>query len=165
MPITAAVAVLRSAMILIVACLLAATLLRPAAGATAGEIAADEVAALYERFVAAQNRRDIPAVRDLLLQDRRFLWVSDGKAFWGPDAMVERMGRFQAAEVWRVEPDRARRRYVETSADSGYLHQPLTLHIGPAAAPDAIPFLVSVLCIRTADGWRIAALLTTVEKP
>lgn len=143
------------------AALAAATLFAAAAHATPAE----DVAALYERFVAAQNRRDIAAVRDLLLPDQRFLWVSDGKAFWGPDTMVERMSRFQAAEVWRVEPDRARRRFVEISGDSGYLYQPLTLRIGTAASPDAIAFLVSVLCTRTPDGWRIAALLTTVENP
>lgn len=169
MPIAAAAAVLRACLILIVATLFAATLLGPARGATdadgAAEEVAEEVAALYERFVAAQNRRDIPAVRDLLLPGQRFLWVSDGKAFWGADTMVERMRRFQAAEVWRVEPDRARRRLVEIAADSALLYQPLTLRIGAAASPDAIAFLVSVLCTRTPDGWRIAALLTTVENP
>lgn len=126
---------------------------------------ADEVVALYERFAEAQNRRDPDAVRALLLSSERFLWVSDGKAFWGPDTMVERMVRFQKSEVWRVEPDRTRRRIVEVSADRAHLFQPLVLRIGSAAAPDAIPFLVSVLCERTAEGWRIAGLLTTVEKP
>ena len=165
MPIAAAIAVLRAGMILIVATLFAATLLGPASGPAHGATPAEEVVDLYERFVAAQNRRDIPAVRDLLLPDQRFLWVRDGKAFWGPDSMVERMSRFQAAEVWRVEPDRERRRFVAISGDSGYLYQPLTLRIGAAASADAIAFLVSVLCIRTPDGWRIAALLTTVENP
>lgn len=126
---------------------------------------AGEIVALYERFAEAQNRRDPAAVRALLLSSERFLWVSDGKAYWGPDTMVERMIRFQKAELWRVEPDRARRRIVAISADRAHLFQPLVLRIGAAAAPDAIPFLVSVLCVRTADGWRIAGLLTTVEKP
>lgn len=126
---------------------------------------ADEVIALYERLAEAQNRRDTAAVRALLLSSQRFLWVSDGKAFWGPDTMVERMARFQKAELWRVEPDRSRRRIVEFSGDRAHLFQPLVLRIGAAGAPDAIPFLVSVLCERTTDGWRIAGLLTTVEKP
>ena len=126
---------------------------------------ADEVVALYERFAAAQNRRDIEAVRALLLPSDRFLWVSDGKAFWGPDAMLERMARFQQAALWKVEPDRARRRVVDVAGDRAHLYQPLVLRIGAPDAPDRIPFLVSMLCERTADGWRIAALLTTVEKP
>lgn len=126
---------------------------------------ADEVTALYERFVAAQNRHDLAAVRTLFLESDRFLWISDGKAFWGPDTVIARMNGFQAAELWEVVPDRGRRRFVEVADGSAYLYQPLTLRIGPAANPDSIPFLVSVLCVRTGDGWRIAALLTTVEKP
>ncbi|EDP65136.1 hypothetical protein BAL199_01279 [alpha proteobacterium BAL199] len=126
---------------------------------------ADEVTALYEQFVAAQNRHDLTTVRALLVPTDAFVWVSDGKAFWGPETMIERMSRFQASEVWEVIPDRERRRFIDLSADSAYLYQPLTLRIGSAAQPDAIPFLVSVLCVQTEDGWRIKALLTTVEKP
>lgn len=132
---------------------------------TARAAPADEVVGLYERFAEAQNRHDLAAVRALLLPSDRFLWVSDGKAFWGPDAMLERMARFQQAAVWEVEPDRIRRRVVEVAGDRAHLFQPLVLRIGAAGAPDRIPFLVSVLCERTAEGWRIAALLTTVEKP
>jgi len=54
---------------------------------------------------------------------------------------------------------------VEVAADAAYLYQPLTLRIGPAAKPSEIPFLVNVLSVRTAEGWRIAALFTTTEKP
>ena len=40
----------------------------------------------------------------------------------------------------------------------------LTLTIGLKAKPDAIHFLVSILCVKKAEGWRIAALFTTTEK-
>jgi hypothetical protein len=36
--------------------------------------------------------------------------------------------------------------------------------IGSAKAPDRLRFLVSMLCVRTPDGWRIAALFTTTAK-
>ena len=124
---------------------------------------AEDVVALYERFAAAQNRRDVASVRSLLDSSERFLWVSNGQAFWGADTMVARMSQFQEAEVWEVRPDRSRRVFVSLGPDTAHLYQPLTLRIGPAAGPDEIPFLVDVLCVRTADGWRIAALLTTTE--
>lgn len=126
---------------------------------------AEEVAALYERFVTAQNERDLAAVHALLLPSADFQWVSDGRSYWGPDALVERMSVFQKAEIWEVVPDRARRRFVPVSADAGYLYQPLVLRIGARARPDEIPFLVNVLAVRRPDGWRIAALFTTTEKP
>ena len=36
----------------------------------------DEIRALFERFVAAQNAHDLSAVRDLLWDSARFLWVT-----------------------------------------------------------------------------------------
>src|SRR5438128_2419721 len=40
----------------------------------------EEVRATYERFVAAQNARDLDGVRALLLDSPQFLWVSDGRS-------------------------------------------------------------------------------------
>jgi ketosteroid isomerase-like protein len=135
-------------------------LLAPAANATPEE----EILATYNRFLAAQNARDLAAVREVLSEHPRFLWVSDGRAYWGREAMLERMGRFQTADVWHVTPHLARAVPVLLNATTGFLHLPLTLRIGPAADPSAIDFLVGVLCVRTADGWRIAALFTTEDK-
>lgn len=123
-----------------------------------------EVRTLYERFAAAQNARDLVAVRQLLLGEPRFLWVSDGQSFWGPDAVLSRMASFQKAEVWRVEPDLAHAVAVPVREGVAYLHLPLVLVIGPAINPDRLHFLVSVLGVQTDRGWRIAALFTTNEK-
>lgn len=124
-----------------------------------------EVRALYERLVAAQNARDVTAVRALLWDSPHFLWISDGKPFWGADAMIARMSAFQRAEVWEVTPDRARARVVEVSPTSAVLFQPLRLTLGPRADPRSIDFLVNMLAVRTADGWRVGALYTTDENP
>ena len=39
---------------------------------------AGEVLALYQRFAAAQNARDLAQVRPLFVDSPRFLWISDG---------------------------------------------------------------------------------------
>jgi ketosteroid isomerase-like protein len=135
-----------------------------AAAPTASAAPADEVRELYGRFLEAQNARDLARVRSVLLDSPKFLWVSDGMSVWGPDALVERMSLFQKAEVWRVEPDLAAAVSVEVGKDAAYLHLPLVLEIGPAADPDRLPFLVSVLGVETGEGWRIAALFTTTAK-
>jgi ketosteroid isomerase-like protein len=124
----------------------------------------DELRATYERFVAAQNARDLKRVRELLIDAPQFLWVSDGMAVWGANAMLERMASFQEAEVWRVEPDLARAVPVRVTGTTAFLHLPLTLVIGSSPSPDRLRFLVSILCVRTAEGWRIAALFTAPEK-
>jgi hypothetical protein len=127
---------------------------------------AEDVRSTYEAFAAAQNRHDLAAVRNLLLDSPRFLWVSDGRSYWGRDALVERMALFQKSEVWEVRPALDKAVAVEVDERSGYLHLPLVLAIGARQpGPDELRFLVSVLCVRTGEGWRIAALFTTAEKP
>jgi len=123
-----------------------------------------EVRALYDQFAAAQNARDLVKVKTFLVDTPEFLWVSDGMSFWGPDALVKRMAEFQLAEVWRVDPDLAHAAVVEVNDGAAYIHMPLTLTIGLKTKPDAIQFLVSILCVKKAEGWRIAALFTTTEK-
>jgi uncharacterized protein (TIGR02246 family) len=145
---------------------LAAALVAGAAVPAARAGTEEEVRALYERFYRAQNARDLGSVRGLLLESDDFLWVSDGKSFWGPDTLVERMAAFQRFAVWRVEPLLDRARVVEVAAEVAYLHLPLDLAIGASEA-EAAPFrwLVSMLCRRTGQGWRIAALFTTADNP
>jgi ketosteroid isomerase-like protein len=140
--------------------LIVATVVAPAARAAP----VDEVRALYGRFLAAQNARDLQQVRSVLWDSPKFLWVSDGMSVWGPDALVERMSEFQKAEVWHVDPDLAKAVAVEVSDRTAYLHLPLVLTIGPSAGPDRLRFLVSALGVETPQGWRIAALFTTNEK-
>jgi uncharacterized protein (TIGR02246 family) len=125
---------------------------------------AEEVRATYERFVAAQNARDLRRVRELLLDSPQFLWVSDGMSVWGREAMLERMASFQEAEVWHVEQDLARTEPVRVNEATAFLNLPLTLVIGSQSSPDRLRFLVSILCVRGVDGWRIAALFTTNAK-
>lgn len=131
--------------------------------AAAGPV--EEVRELYVRFQTAQNERDLARVRDLLLPSERFLWVSDGRSVWGPDATLARMASFQQAEIWHVDPDLGRAVAVEIDDGSAFLHLPLVLDIGAARpGPDHLRFLVSVLGVATPAGWRIAALFTTEHK-
>jgi len=86
-------------------------------------------------------------------------------SFWGRDAVLERMAAFQTHEIWRVEPELARASVVSMSPDVAYLHLPLSVALGARdPGPDRFGFLVSVLCVRTDQGWRIAALFTTRAK-
>ena len=130
-----------------------------------GAAPADDVRAAYLAFAAAQNARDIARVRPLLSDAPDFLGVSDGKTFWGREAMLERMAAFQQAPVWRVEPDLDRAATVLVVADVAYIHIPLTLVIGSADAPDRLRFLVSILFQRQGERWVVAALFTTTAKP
>ena len=123
-----------------------------------------EILAAYTSFKTAQNDRDLERVGAHFIDGPDFLWVSDGRSYWGREAVLKRMGRFQGAEVWRVEPNMDSARVVELSPTTAMLNMRLTLVIGSADKPNALPFLVSIL-FRDVEGvWRIAALLTTNDK-
>ena len=121
----------------------------------------EEALATYMRFADAQNAHDLSGVRAELLDSPQFLWVSDGKSFWGRETMLARMAKFQSAEVWIVTPGLAEAVTVEINSEAAYVHLPLTLTLGFKAKPDVLEFLVSALCVKTAAGWRISALFTT----
>ena len=125
---------------------------------------AAEARALYNRFVAAENANDFDAVRSVLLDSPEFLWVTNGLSIWGREAAVRRMTDYHTAEVWHIQPENARAVAVEVSPAASFLHVPLELSIGSKAdGPDHFHFLVSALCVATPQGWRIAALFTTME--
>lgn len=123
-----------------------------------------EIRALYERFVTAQNARDLNGVRQVLSDRSDFLWISDGRPFWGREAMIARMASFQEAEVWRVEPEYASFKVVQLDGETAYLHVPLGLVIGRKGDPARLRWLVEVLCQKTHGEWRIAALFTAEDK-
>jgi len=126
---------------------------------------ADDVRATYERFAAAQNAHDLDRVREVLLDSPQFLWVSDGRSVWGREATLTRMSAFQNNAVWRVVPALDRATVVEVDAGAAYYHLPLVLELGATKDKfDRLKFLVSALCVKTPQGWRIAALFTTEDK-
>jgi ketosteroid isomerase-like protein len=125
---------------------------------------ADEVIAAYRAFADAQNARDDARIRAAFANRPDVLWVSDGRSYTGADTIVARMSGFQRAEVWRVEPGLEEARVVLLDDGASLLHMPLTLVIGRADNPDRLPWLVSILFVREATDWKIAALLTTAAK-
>ena len=125
---------------------------------------AGEARALYGRFVAAENASDFEAVKTVLLDSPKFLWVTNGLSIWGRDPAIERMAEYHKAEVWHIEPDYSKAVTVEVNSETSFLHVPLELEIGSKAdGPDHFRFLISALCVATPQGWRIAALFTTMQ--
>lgn len=125
----------------------------------------DDVLAVYRGFAEAQNARDLDRIGAYFVDGPDFLWVSDGQSVWGRPDVLKRMSGFQKAEVWHVVPDLDHARVVELDPDVAMLHMPLVLELGSATAPDRLRFLVSILFRNQQDGWKIASLLTTTQKP
>ena len=71
----------------------------------------DEVRAVFDRFVAAQNTHDIKAVGAVLTDSQDFLWITRGAPVWGTDAALKRFAALYEG-TWKLEPDAAHLRIV-----------------------------------------------------
>jgi hypothetical protein len=125
----------------------------------------EEARRIYAAFVAAQNAHDFAGLRDTLLDQPEFLWVTNGLSVWGPEMALRRIMGFHASEVWHITPLEARSVAIEVNPSTAFLHVPLELVVGPRDAPARYRILVSALCTETPKGWRIAALFTTDSNP
>ena len=119
----------------------------------------DEVRAVFDQFVKAQNSHDLQAVRELLLDSPNFLWVTRGAPIWGRDAALKRFEMLYQG-TWKLSPDMANLKAVLLSDTTAQVHVPITFNIGAPGqpAPDA-PFLMNQTLVKTAAGWRIANVL------
>jgi ketosteroid isomerase-like protein len=119
----------------------------------------DDVKAIFDRFVAAQNAHDVSAVRDVLLDSPNFLWITRGAPIWGRDAALKRFETLYQG-TWKLSPDTSNLKVVLLSDTTAQLYVPIMFNIGPPGqpAPDA-PFLMNQTLVKTAAGWRIANIL------
>lgn len=119
----------------------------------------DEVRAVFEHFVAAQNAHDATAVAGMLRASPEFLWITRGTAVWGSDAAMERF-RALYKGTWHLEPEMAQFRAVALSDGVMQVFVPVLFTIGAPGQP-ASPsrFLFNQILLRDANGWRIASIL------
>ena len=133
-----------------------ASALLPSAATAAGE---DEVRAVFNQFVEAQNSHDVAGVRELLLDSPNFLWVTRGAPVWGREAALRRFESLYQG-TWKLSPDMSNLKTVLVSETTAQLYIPITFNIGAPGQPASdTPFLMNQTLVRTAAGWRIASIL------
>ena len=84
----------------------------------------EHVKATFDRFVAAQNAHDVPAVRDVLLDSPNFLWVTRGLPVWGRDAALKRFETLYQG-TWKLSPDTANLKVVLVTDTTAQLFVPI----------------------------------------
>jgi hypothetical protein len=146
----------RSGMILGFAALAATASGQSAPAQTAGP---EEVRALFERFVSAQNAHDSAAVEAMLWNSPNFLWITRGVAIWGREAAMERFRTLNRG-TWRLEPEMAQFRAISLSAETAQLFVPVLFTIGAAGQPaQPARFLMNQTLRREGNVWSIASIL------
>lgn len=125
----------------------------------------DDIRATFDRFVTAQNARDISAVRELLLDSPSFLWVSSGSPIWGRDAALQRFGTLYQG-TWKLTPDTAKLKVILLNDTAAQLFVPFKLNYGPPGQPaHDTSLLMNQTLVKTAGGWRVASILPIPAPP
>jgi len=119
----------------------------------------DDVRAVFDQFVKAQNAHDLDGVREVLLDSPNFLWVTRGAPVWGREAALKRFESLYQG-TWKLSPDTANLKSVLINESTAQLYVPITFQIGTPGqpAPD-IAFLMNQTLLKTPAGWRIANIL------
>jgi ketosteroid isomerase-like protein len=134
-----------------------ATLLAGATASRAGDI--DEVKALFEKFIGAQNAHDLKTVGEILLDSPQFFWITRNAPIWGRDAALKRFEENYKG-TWLLEPRFDEIKLTELSPGAVQLFVPAVFTIAPAGQT-AQPrnFLLTQFYVKANDGWRLATIL------
>lgn len=119
----------------------------------------DEVRSTFDRFVAAQNARDIKAVESLLLGSPDFLRVTRGAPVWGQDAALKRFAALYEG-TWRLDPEPTNLKVIMIGGNVAQVHVPIMFTIGAAGQPSQqVKFLMNQVLVKTQHGWRVSSIL------
>jgi uncharacterized protein (TIGR02246 family) len=125
----------------------------------------DEVKAVFERFVVAQNAHDLKAVGELLLDAPHFLWITRGTPIWGREAALKRFETLYQG-TWRLEPDTASLRVMMVGDNAAHVYVPIVFTIGAAGQQaQTTRFLMNQILVKTSGGWRVASILPIPVPP
>ena len=119
----------------------------------------DDVRAMFDKFVAAQNAHDITAVSGLLQNSPQFLWITRGNAIWGREAALKQFEENYKG-TWSLEPTAAEVKVTELSPGVARVYAPTTITLAPPGQ-QAQPrrFLLNQIWLKTAAGWQVSTII------
>ena len=123
-----------------------------------------EVRALFLHQAAAATDHDLVAFDHVFVstppgQPDPVAFVARAYQFWGKAAL---MAHFEETfkGTWKFEPDAEKIRVIALTPDTAEIYAPTQVTFGKAGEPaKTASFLVYEIAVRTADGWRIAAIV------
>jgi uncharacterized protein (TIGR02246 family) len=124
-----------------------------------------EVRAVFDKYIAAQNAHDLKAMRGLLADSPDFLWISRGKPIWGRDAALKNLEeRYKG--TWHIEVDLKEFRVVAVSRRVVQVYAPTQLTVGDAGVVPATNRLyINLVMVKKPDGWEITSILPILVPP
>lgn len=119
---------------------------------------------LFLRQAAGETAHDIEVIKSVLAdtppgQPDPVNFVARAYRFWGREAVVDHF-RAVFAGTWRFEPEEDAIRVLPLGPDVAHIYAPTRITVGGAGQEGTTyAFLVNEFAIRTAEGWRISAIV------
>jgi len=125
----------------------------------------DEVRAVFDKYIAAQNAHDLKSMRALLIDSPDFLWISRGKPLWGREAALKSLEeRYKG--TWHLDVDRKEFRVVSVSRRVAQVYAQTQLTVGePGVEPAKNRVYTNVVMVKKPEGWRITSILPILVPP
>lgn len=125
----------------------------------------DEVKAVFDKYVAAQNAHDLKATRNLLNDAPDLLWISRGTPIWGRDAVLKNLEERYKGTL-RIDVDRKELRVVSVSRRVAQVFAQTQLTVGDAGAePSRVRVYINMVMVKKPEGWRITSILPILVPP
>ena len=124
----------------------------------------EEIRNLFLRQAAGETAHDIQVIESVLArtppgQPDPVNFVARAYRFWGREAVVDHF-RSVFTGTWRFEPDEDAIRILPLGPDTAHIYAPTRITVGaPGQEAATYTFLVNEFAIRTAEGWRISAIV------
>jgi hypothetical protein len=140
-------------------------------GASAGLAHArdtDDIRALFERQIEAENAHDIAGFAAVLAPSTadvagNTIMVTRAGKFIGRDTVVEHFGGYFKG-TWKLDPDWAQLSILRLGDDTYHLLVPAKITLGPPGKePQTLPFLINQIVMRTKDGWRVTTIVPVLQ--
>ena len=126
----------------------------------------EDVKTLFHDLMAAANKHDVAAIRQMFWDSPSALIVAksldpaegDWAAFWGIDAVTQKIHDIANSGPVTLIPDFSRLKAVGISTTVAETYAPMKISVSYGGQdPSARPFLMVVDWLKTADGWKIAS--------
>ena len=128
-----------------------------AAGAQPAET---EIKRAYKNLIDAENKHDLPAVKSMVLDSAATLFVAKAPAgwhgYWGIDDVIQHLhDMYQGA--FRIDPVYEEEKVVFLKPDIAETYAPVRITVAYGGQnPVPRPFVMVLLWIKTAEGWKMA---------
>jgi hypothetical protein len=118
-----------------------------------------ELRAIYKELIDAENRHDLPAVRELVWTSPSTLFVAKApvgwQGYWGIDGVMQHL-RDMYQQPFRIDPIYVEEKVVFITREIGETYAPVRITVAYGGQnPVPKPFVMVLLWIKTPHGWKM----------